>query len=378
LSFETQLSDKPIVLMTKCMNPGSYFIHSLLDGSSELLVFPFVICVNTLNLLEQKSSNLNTFADEYFDNYFVPMYTSESISVNSTHKTTNNEVIGKALESIFTSQFISDVKERFLSYPVKTLSLASFITNLFESYCSVLGLDTGNIKTIFAPIHIMFTNLNCSGAPYYGKYFNAEIKNDSRLKIFHVTRDFRANYSSGVYSRNHGKRNKLRALHELIREKSNNIDYFARLLGPDRFYCLASNDVHREPDKELGALSQWLGIKYEPAIMHTSTIAGHPWSGNSDSGVIDCFDRDLSSNKFAHERLLATDRAILKLVEQSYYSKKANKSFGFYVKALQTILYFLIFDTLEYTKDIRVRTKVKSAVVYGLYCFREWRLNLAS
>lgn len=198
-----------IMFMTKNMNSGSYFLHSLLDGHSEIIVMPTVFNYDLIRNCHQRTYWSEAFLHEFVREHYRPMITEMSISKNERNGGESKKIVGRIEKSFSESVkkvIVVEMLERISKTPSEGNGFIQFLQHFAIVYAQQFLKLEALPRAVLVPLHFMLTDLKrpSHGNMYFEGSFIHLIKNNERAKLIHMSRDPRANYGSGVYSDNHG------------------------------------------------------------------------------------------------------------------------------------------------------------------------------
>ena len=336
-----KINEINIIFFTKNINPGSYFLQSLLDGNSQIVVMP--IYYNS-DLLELK--DLSTSPKQWFELFISknlhPMI-EESLSNYNDTDSNLHKIVKEISRRLFDNQEKIKIAFHYMSKE-NNISFMDFLVLINLSYALANNQNIKNVKSVFIPLHFLLTNLDkkntevkyCEGSLF------RNILNDPRAKLLHILRDPRANYASGVYSSNHGGRWSCSALLEIYREFHQSINIYNRFT-PEKYYLIKNEDIHCNPELTLSKLADWIGIEFNYQIMSKSTICDIDWIGNSAYGKIDTFDNTLKSNNAWINRLSKSELLVIEFLVAKYFSNYNYLPKNKKITIFQFLCHFILF-----------------------------------
>ena len=352
-----------IIFFTKNINPGSYFLQSLLDGNPQIVVMPTYYNYSDILQLKDLSISPNEWFDLFVRNNLHPMMSELSIR-NYVETDSNLYRIFKEISK----RLIDNQENIKIAYDSMTnennISFMDFLILINLSYALANKQNIKNIKSVFIPLHFLLTSLDKPnrGCQYYEGSFFQDILNDPRAKLLHILRDPRANYGSGVYSNNHGSRFCCYALLEIYRELHQSINIYNRFT-PDKYYLIKNEDIHCNPKLTLSKLADWMGIEFNYKIISKSTICDIDWIGNSAHGKIDTFDNTLKSNKAWIKRISKSELIVIEFIVAKYFSNynyiPINKKITIFNFLRHFILFLLFTDIRNTNHNSRIGNKYK-------------------
>ncbi|MCA9394936.1 MAG: sulfotransferase [Candidatus Omnitrophica bacterium] len=269
------MHEGPKIIFLVCAGrTGSSFLHTLLDSHPEVLMLPMEL--SFYRMWDRLGCDQVKDAEE-----MVRRWTEQS-KLAKLADNVNYGIDGST--NAYTSCDFPIFRDRFLCLLRETsLSRRDVFYAIHRAYADATGGDLSRYQVIieFSAIYIDI---------------GRAVEDFREPRFIQVVRDHRATYASikqhflntrrGLFNLRgktlEQKLSLIRIFNNFIRTINKLRAGFAALPA-DHVLYVKQEDLHLNLEPTMREVAGWLQIAYEPCLLH-STLAGHPWQGNSAFG----------------------------------------------------------------------------------------------